>query len=108
MLATKKSGSLQVAGATLVLLLVTYPLITWIQNRLEESGSGQGSPLYDGLGIFWFCIPLLTILGVVVGVKHIRQHGSSGLALVGVLVNTIWMLFLVLAAFFMFVIGASA
>ena len=86
---------LQIGGyCALFIIAILLPEIPAIS---EMKTPVIGKMIDISILIFW-CIPLLSVLGLFSGFSYIASRGFSALSLLGILLNTIWLLTFLLSS----------
>ncbi len=104
-LVNQKKSSLLILVIALLLQIITWPFLFLFGVRYHLNEQVMQSFLI--LSAIWFFIPLLSIGAIIIAVIQIRKRNSLKLPIIGLILNTIWLILFSFIAYLVFVVKIS-
>lgn len=99
-----KSSILMFLGG-LITQIVTYPFLLILGTNFHRYERVMFFVL--ALSTIWFCIPVISIVGIIIAITQIHKRNGLKLPIIGMILNIIWFILFSFVVYMIFVVGIT-
>lgn len=105
-LAKNRFKSLLIAVSIILTQIISWGILfSLVASRNESFNS---SSFANSLTVIWMLFPLLSIFGLWAGFAYQKQNGRNFFAIIGMILNGLWLLVFMFIYVMVFVVGVAA